>query len=298
MLASRIATGSPTQFVTSGTSGVDVAALFGSPSGPIAYTLIVEAGVIVGRQSPLASTSESRLAPTLDATGLHQDSIGLWLIDGYVLGGGGRGLNGGDRVAGPAGEAGGGAGGGAGYPAGTAGVAGDDGAGGAGGATAGAAGDDTSISGTSPAGGAAGTSSWLVSPSLVWNDTDWALDFTLSWWGVATQLGHTLSATPEAVIESGGDAARTNHDVQIVLGSSARLWGGGGAGVPGYRGIAPDSNPGDDGTAPGVDQAFASETGTQLLTGGESGYAVRLSSGAAATLSGNTGSAFVKGSVA
>lgn len=294
MLAARVATGNRTALVTPSTTGVDVAALFGSPAGPIAYTLIVPAGVAVGRQAA-DTANPSKLLPTLDATGFHADSVGVWIVNGYVLGGGGRGASGGnwDITNG----AGGGAGGGAGYPAGTGGDPGDDGVGGGTGVTAGAAGDDTSISGSSPSGGAPGTSVFGALDDR-WDVINWGLNLDGTVTGLANELGYTLTGVSTALIESGGDAAITNHDVFVSIGSTGRLWGGGGAGVPGYRNsVLSGENPGDAGTAPGVDQAFTNETGANPFTGGLSGYAIRLTSGASAAVSGFTGSAYLKGTV-
>lgn len=299
MLAQRAAMNGTQKvyWASSGTSGLDLYSALGSPTIATHYTLIVPASVILGRQEPDLDDM-SRLLPTIDATGFPSGSFGTWLIFGRVLGGGGRGLDGGDG--GPATGAGAGAGGGAGYPAGTGGAAGDDGFGGAGSVSGGDDGDDTSISGTSPAGGSAGTSTFLGAADC-WNAGQWGIDEFLGSTEFVNQLGYTLDlfySFPAPIIESGGDAARSDHDVTVWVGPSARLWSGGGAGVPGYQGqSATASNIGEGGTAPGVDQAFANETGTQNFDGGESGYAIRLTGGASAQVGGNTGSDFVKGTV-
>ena len=260
--------GGLTAVAVDGTTGMNLFTIFGSPSDPIRYKLVIPAAVKLGNLAPTS---------TILADGLHADSIGTYIIDGYLLGGGGNGWDGGidatDAVGGGAG-----AGGGAGFPAGTAGAAGG------GTATGGTAGDDTSVSGLSPAGGAAGTND-QHGIHVHWDEPEY---------GVAHP---SVATAPNA-----GDAIRTNHQIHIQIGDSGRLWGGGAPGIPGYYAhfiVFVGSNPGEPGMAPGVDQAFANQVSNQQIVGANGGYAVRLISGAPTPtyLNSNTGTDFIKGTV-
>lgn len=63
----------------------DLAAAFGNPVDAINYRLYVSTGVVQG--------STTQFVPAIDATGLHADSVGLWFINGQIVGRGGKGAS-------------------------------------------------------------------------------------------------------------------------------------------------------------------------------------------------------------
>lgn len=188
--------------LTSANATYDVAAALGNPSGAVFYTLIVPSGVTRG-----AADASS---PAIDASGLHADSEGYWIVDGDVIGAGGDGGDGqGYFQAGPpfAGDIGcGGGGGGAGLPAGAAGAGYQNGTNGSAGSTW-----------PTTTGGAAGANSDNAS-----NGTQAAVAAT-----------------------AGGDAIRLNHAVTIEF--SGNIGGGGGGGAPGTSAFGVTLSPGAGG---------------------------------------------------
>lgn len=106
--------GGLTLVLDSANTTYDLAAALGNPSGAVFYTLIVPSGVVRG--APDASN------PAIDASGLHVDSEGFWIVEGDVYGAGGAG---GGHTAGvfPLGFSPGGGGGGAGTEIGSGGTA-------------------------------------------------------------------------------------------------------------------------------------------------------------------------------
>ena len=75
--------GIPSVTITENTQNVDLAALFGNPSGKIVYRLVIDSGVTV--------SSSASSSPSLDASGLDSESIGTWVVDGDITGAGGAG---------------------------------------------------------------------------------------------------------------------------------------------------------------------------------------------------------------
>lgn len=94
----------PSVWIESTTQNVDLAALLGNPTSKILYSLIVPSAVLIG--------SSSVSTVSLDATGLTEDSVGIWTVLGNIYGAGGDGGNGWGHSSGNFGDGGGGGGGG------------------------------------------------------------------------------------------------------------------------------------------------------------------------------------------
>lgn len=97
--------GGLTYVISANAAEVDLFAAFGSPSGPVHYTLMIPAGVTV---SALAAANAA-----IDATGFDPASVGRWFVAGDITGAGGDGGDGGG-LGGFSSFAGGGGGGGGG----------------------------------------------------------------------------------------------------------------------------------------------------------------------------------------
>lgn len=156
------------------TNSVNLHDLFGNPTVPVSYTLVIPAGVTVGGGASSSS---------LDATGLDSSSVGLWVVDGDILGKGGDGGDGGSDLTPGFQFKGGGGGGGAGVPVGAGGI-----------------GYDTATDGTdgSRLTGGAGGASNLETPA----ETTDAVDQTLGW--DAVHINHPITIQLSGLIACGG----------------------------------------------------------------------------------------------
>jgi len=280
----------PTVVPTDGQTAVDIHSELGSPADAMTYLFVVPSAYSVGGPAPVQDTTAGGWfeSVAVDATGMHIDSLGIWIVPGNIFGMGGRGGDGRystlDATFGGAGG-----GGGAGYPAGPAGNGASSIWGSAQGSD-GTAGDDTT--GSAPfSGGAAGG-----------DDV------------VNSHPGHLLiEMIFEALItdykeaQSGGTAIATNHDLEIYN-AGGQIWGGGGGGSGG------DSYPHDDynfgsresgaGGDPGdVGVSGATQGGDPAIFGtfsapGAAGHYLRVESSATVNFHAGTADPLTKGTLA
>jgi len=205
--------------------------------------------------------SSTTATPAIDAaTGIDPGCVGIWFINGDVIGMGGAGGDGGVDDEFGYGDYGGGGGGGAGY------------AGGAGGSVLWASATAGSVGGAWPTttGGSNGAGA-LIGPD--------------------PSPGTTANDVAPGVAGVGGDAVTLNHQVTIYL--SGTIGGGGGGGAGGWAHQYPFTHPagtffdgasgGDLGVAGGDGDPTSSPPDLPAL-GGAAGYAIRYSGSGSATI--------------
>lgn len=161
--------------LSSDTTTFNLADELGNPTTPVYYTLIVSTGALRG------STTVS--SPALDASGLHEDSHGLWRVFGSLVGKGGDGADGNTGIYGVEGAGGGGAGNVVGQ-GGTATAPATDGA-----------------DGLLLTGGAGGTSDPTPGPPAVFYSPENG--------GDAVKLNHTVECVISGTIRGGGGGGRS-----------------------------------------------------------------------------------------